>query len=174
MRRAPNDSELARPSAPSKMVSGLAILALVLLVAAVVFPVFMQRKKSGRDPCISSIKRVATAAQVYAADFDACFPLASWNDRLIPYKADAKVGCPYLVPQGKEYGYALNKAVVGKAEGSIQAPEPVVVFFETEVLERNRVAPLSEVGFTTRHGGGSKACAVAYADSYVRILRGEE
>ena len=77
----------------------LVVVAIVTLLAGILFPVFAQaREKARQTVCVSNLKQMATAMLLYSADYDDGLPLtlgyqpgdhwvfpASWMGRLIPY-----------------------------------------------------------------------------------------
>lgn len=53
----------------------LVVIAIIAILAAILFPVFAQaRAKARQVSCLSNVKQTATAAVMYAQDFDETFP----------------------------------------------------------------------------------------------------
>src|SRR5438128_747479 len=77
----------------------LVVVALIVLLAGLLLPVFAQAREKGRQAaCISNMKQLAAGMQLYSEDYDEAFPLAvghqpgdrfifpiSWMGRLMPY-----------------------------------------------------------------------------------------
>ncbi|MBS1713761.1 MAG: prepilin-type N-terminal cleavage/methylation domain-containing protein [Armatimonadetes bacterium] len=107
----------------------LVVIAIIAVLAGIVFPVFFQAKEAARkDTCLSNLKQVAAATLLYCSASDDTFPLAQtdgpdqrfWGDLVQPYVKDWGVlRCPSealpfaTVPLGLHssswnYHYALN------------------------------------------------------------------
>lgn len=55
----------------------LTVIAIIALLAAILFPVFARAKKAARQSqCISNMKQIGTAIGIYMADYDGLFPFA--------------------------------------------------------------------------------------------------
>lgn len=54
----------------------LVVIAIIAILAAILFPVFAQAKSAAKKTsCLSNVKQMATAAQLYLGDFDDNYPL---------------------------------------------------------------------------------------------------
>ncbi len=65
----------------------LVVIAIIAILAAILFPVFAQaRDKARQSSCLSNVKQIATAMQLYADDYDENFPASADPDKgtLIP------------------------------------------------------------------------------------------
>ncbi|MHB0998300.1 MAG: DUF1559 family PulG-like putative transporter [Armatimonadota bacterium] len=55
----------------------LVVIAIISILAAIIFPVFSAAKDKGRQTvCLSNLKQLGTAMQMYADEWDGCFPTA--------------------------------------------------------------------------------------------------
>ncbi len=67
-------SSLVKPQNRSQaftLIELLVVIAIIAILAAILFPVFAQAKEAAKKTnCISNMKNVSIAAQLYAADFD--------------------------------------------------------------------------------------------------------
>jgi prepilin-type processing-associated H-X9-DG protein len=71
----------------------LVVIAIIAILAAILFPVFAQaREKARQTSCLSNMKQVATAVVMYAQDYDEMFPIGvpddwnqSWPTAVQPY-----------------------------------------------------------------------------------------
>ncbi|MBQ0106289.1 MAG: DUF1559 domain-containing protein [Armatimonadetes bacterium] len=53
----------------------LVVIAIIAILAAILFPVFAQaREKARQTSCLSNLKQLGTATQLYVDDWDECFP----------------------------------------------------------------------------------------------------
>jgi len=59
----------------------LVVIAIIAILAAILFPVFAQAKVAAKKiSCLSNVKQMATAAQLYLADYDDNYPIAGLNE----------------------------------------------------------------------------------------------
>lgn len=83
----------------------LVVVAIISILAAILFPVFAQaRAKARQTACLSNMRQMGFAAQMYAQDTDETLPLAAtatatgflnWHDLLDPYVKNKQVWiCP--------------------------------------------------------------------------------
>lgn len=83
----------------------LVVIAIIAILAAILFPVFARaREKARQSSCLSNLKQMATATQMYLQDFDEGFPMSAYqagscvgtfNWQVLPYvKNDNLAQCP--------------------------------------------------------------------------------
>jgi prepilin-type processing-associated H-X9-DG protein len=102
-------------------------LALVLMAA----PLFLRRQDSGPRPpyCLSNVKNLSLAVQMYVSDYDDVFPpAAAWCDTLLEYVRNEDV---YRCPEAEELpcAYAFNAALgMAKDNDLARAAETIVIF----------------------------------------------
>jgi prepilin-type processing-associated H-X9-DG protein len=87
----------------------LVVIAVIAILAAILFPVFAQaREKARQTSCVSNLRQIATAMMLYTQDHDEVFPpvlgiaptdtliyQASWMNRLEPYSRNVPLFiCP--------------------------------------------------------------------------------
>lgn len=113
----------------------LVVIAIIAVLAAILFPVFEQaREKARQTVCLSNMRQMGLATQMYAQDYDERLPLAAtslspfvflnWHDLLDPYVRNKQIWiCPSSnLQQYNSYGkpvcqygwnaYYLNLGVV--------------------------------------------------------------
>ena len=57
----------------------LVVIAIIAILAAILFPVFAQaREKARQASCLSNMKQLGTALQLYVDDYDETFPNGTW------------------------------------------------------------------------------------------------
>jgi hypothetical protein len=112
--------------------------------------------------CISNLGEIARAVQMYEADHDDLIPDQKWNDKLMPYLRkvpDAVLifSCPVqrrLDPETS--GYALNKAIAGKAAKDVGPPEQTILVFDSKETDKSALAPTSDLASPGRHEHGRR------------------
>ncbi|HLK61483.1 MAG TPA: DUF1559 domain-containing protein [Chthonomonadaceae bacterium] len=58
----------------------LVVIAIIAILAAILFPVFAQaREKARQASCLSNMKQIGLASNMYLQDYDEAFPLIDWN-----------------------------------------------------------------------------------------------
>jgi prepilin-type N-terminal cleavage/methylation domain-containing protein/prepilin-type processing-associated H-X9-DG protein len=72
----------------------LVVIAIIAILAAILFPVFAKaREKARQISCLSNMKQIGLASQMYLQDYDECYALdyedddagSLWGDLLYPY-----------------------------------------------------------------------------------------
>jgi prepilin-type N-terminal cleavage/methylation domain-containing protein len=59
----------------------LVVIAIIALLAAILFPVFAQAREKGRQTqCLSNMRQVGTAIQLYITDYDDVYPMSRMPD----------------------------------------------------------------------------------------------
>lgn len=78
------------------LVEIVVVIAIVGVLAALLFTVFARVREGGRRTvCQSTLKQLALAVQQYTTDNDGRFPNDYWHRQLFPYlKATAMIQCP--------------------------------------------------------------------------------
>ena len=125
----------------------LFVIAIIAILAAILFPVFAQaREKARQTACLSNLKQVGLAATMYAQDYDETFPNTEfggniddaheyyWGDMLYPYtknwqilqcsSADQKITFKTGVTtysQQWAYNYGINDII---AANCVTADDP--------------------------------------------------
>jgi prepilin-type N-terminal cleavage/methylation domain-containing protein/prepilin-type processing-associated H-X9-DG protein len=119
----------------------LVVIAIIAIIAAILFPVFAQaREKARAATCLSNMKQLGSAVQMYMQDYDGAYPQAwfnpgqyGWDVMLWPYIKSYQVyECPSnrVTPRywkgNKDRGlgpipgsYAMNDDVTWRPEGVV-------------------------------------------------------
>jgi prepilin-type N-terminal cleavage/methylation domain-containing protein/prepilin-type processing-associated H-X9-DG protein len=105
----------------------LVVIAIIAILAAILFPVFARaREKARQSSCLSNVKQLGLAAQMYIQDYDETFPFASiyhhgaperpwaggnsvihyWADSLFPYLKNSQI--LYCPSRSEWIGYGWN------------------------------------------------------------------
>lgn len=99
------------------------LLAVLAIVAAMLFPVFGRAKyKAQQVSCMSNLKQIGLGLHMYAADYDGYLPPAdSWPSVLKPYlEAEEVYTCPSTGEQ-----YVFNEALAGHNIEEVSNPMEV-------------------------------------------------
>ncbi len=149
------------------LVELLAVIGIIALLAALLFPVFAQSRDSARRThCINNLRQLASAFALYAQDNDGYLPrqevlppegtnYTCWDVQLFPYiKNREVVGCPSdmlsrrldIPVLGKKllrsYGMAANTS--GLAQAQIPLPSNTALLLEQSTVGTQE-APRSSV-----------------------------
>lgn len=55
----------------------LVVIAIIAILAAILFPVFAKaREKARQTSCMSNMRQIATAVEMYTQDYDQCYPMS--------------------------------------------------------------------------------------------------
>lgn len=145
---------------------------LVAVVALFVFwPVYAGDGRSHpKTQCLSNVKQLAVAMQIYMSDADERLPAHGWLPELVPYmRNEEPLTCPEVLPA--KYGYAMNVALMGIDGGKVKDPARAILFFETDALGRGVVANLAARNRDRHDGKGSN---VSYLDSHAKSILKED
>lgn len=148
------------------------------LLGAILFPVFAQaRLKAQQVTCIGNVRTLGEAASMYAADHDDRLPLAAnWMDALRRDVGSSRnFSCPAISRPNTfgprvsgKYGYAVNKALVGKSTKTIQDSAKEIWIFETGDLSRNASGDPGASAPPNRHGPGRTE---GYGDGHAAFVK---
>lgn len=103
----------------------LVVVAILVILAALLFPVLRKAIEAGQKVgCMSRLRQIGLASRLYADDYDGRYPLGavattagwslSWHDLLQPPLSPHEFFCP-LAPRGATYrtSYGVNHRVSG-------------------------------------------------------------
>lgn len=77
----------------------LVVIAIIAILAAMLFPVFARaRAKARQASCLSNLKQIGTAVEMYCSDYDGCLP---WVNSASRFTADV------IIQLGREAQYSL-------------------------------------------------------------------
>jgi len=116
--------------------------------------------------CLSNIKNLAMAAQMFAVDNADRFPAADkWVDQLEPYvRNEAIFKCPEDRSEARS-SYGMNWALSRKQASKIKNLSDVVLFYETAHPGDTPRSGASDVVSPPRHQGGNN---YGFADGHAR------
>jgi len=133
----------------------LVVIAIIAILAAILFPVFARaREKARQTSCLSNVKQIGLAAQMYMQDYDECLvPYADhgcptsactqWWKQMLPYMKNAQMlNCPSCSPHSGNADYAINYAHVGNCRGGlsmavIKYPAESMQFIDSQYSSTN-------------------------------------
>ena len=129
------------------------------------------RENTRRSSCQVNLKQAMLGILQYAQDYDETYPTArKWMDDVMPYvKSEQIFRCPSL-PDGSNYGYALNQNLAGLSMAKMNNPAQTAAIYETDDLVRSAFGTGEERAY--RHLGGSN---IAFADGHIKwFAKGNE
>jgi len=140
-------------------------LAVLMIVAAILFPVFFRaREKAVQSSCMSNLKQLELATLMYAQDYGEVMPRGhNWCDATLPCIKNRDVyTCPDV--HGAIGTYALSDGVAGRDLKTIGTPAEVVSVFGSRVGWNLHGGPsLLEY----RHNGGAN---IGFVDGHVKWI----
>ena len=174
------------------LVEILVVLAIIVILAALLFPIFSRVREQGRaSTCRSNLKQLALAVQLYAQDNNGRLPFLFGEDLIAPYLSNttspkALFHCPSQVrpdPHSTEYSYNTNEDIadstiafnIGKQESRVLKPATTwlqtdMVDFPPDDAHSQLVKPangLPCVFTTTWHSGGAN---YSFVDGHVKWM----
>jgi prepilin-type processing-associated H-X9-DG protein len=151
----------------SQLIKWLAALASILVLAAILFPVFATSHRSGpRLTCLSRVKQITLGHMIYASDHDDRLTLAStWEDGVEPY-VKQRFSCPEA--PGKRYGYAMLDNLSAAKLTAMKKPAAVPLTIESAACIPNAHGDERLIPNPGRHGGSN---TVGYADGHAKSVR---
>ena len=138
----------------------------VMILAAVVFPIFAQaREKARMTSCVSNEKQMALSIMMYSQDYDEKFPPAKmWVDVTMPYtKNEDLYRCPSVTRGLDKYGYAFNVTLDMLPMDKVQEPRRQRMLFDSTNLSKNATDSGVSLPTPGRHLQGN---VTAYADGH--------
>lgn len=156
-------------------VAVLIAVALLCLCAGFFFYPFGSggaKEAAKKTQCLSNLKQMGKAMQLYMIDHNDLFPSGKWHDPILPYlekeqpngDIEGLFTCPSLFGK-KEIsnplgGYALNLEMAGKPPQSVPNPEKKPLLFETNALGLDVIANIAARSLD-RHPGYSNGNKIA-------------
>jgi len=142
----------------------------ILLIGAVLFPVFAQAKMGGgHDSCMSHVRSLVHGALAYSQDYDDRLPdEGRWMDLEMPYvKREREFHDRWGLADGL-YGYAFRRSASGKMLDSFDSPAKFELVFDSTLLQRNAHSETSTLPKPGRHGGFD---SIGFLDGHAKSLR---
>jgi prepilin-type processing-associated H-X9-DG protein/prepilin-type N-terminal cleavage/methylation domain-containing protein len=173
------------------LVEVLVVVAIIGILAAILFPVFAQAREKARTVvCQSNLRQLGLAFEMYCTDWDGCYPPAyEWKTRLQPYIKTKQINrCPSRPDLPWYYGHGYNVGCTSpRVPGFPEKHQEQITDPSTKILvaEWDRCAagpPCGPPGLFAGgstcfwavcriHNGGSN---VLFADGHVKWMRPEQ
>jgi prepilin-type N-terminal cleavage/methylation domain-containing protein/prepilin-type processing-associated H-X9-DG protein len=173
------------------LVEILVVIAIIGILAGMLFPVFFAAREKGRAvTCLSNLKQLGLAFEMYCTDWDGCYPLAyQWKSRLQDCLATEDINrCPSRPDLPWYYGQGYNigcsdpwvPGFAGRRQTQIASPSTKILVAEWDRC--NAGPPCGPPGLLAGgatcfwavcriHNGG---CNVLFGDGHARWMRPEE
>jgi prepilin-type processing-associated H-X9-DG protein len=117
-----------------------------------------------REACLDHLRRIGTATNLYASDYDDVLPVADWTDAFEPYVAPNVDAFRCAAVAVGSYGYAFETSLLGSNVTAASSPATTPAAFDSTILTRNATSGYEPTA--TRHGGAN----VAYLDGHAAAL----
>jgi len=138
----------------------------VVLLAIIAAPALRRIREQNRDAgrmgvCVSNVRQISTALQMYAQDYNDRLPPATiWMDASAPYvdngggKEKVDFRCPTVhVTNPTGYGYAFNSKLSHSALSTITNPSMMRLDYDSSNLRRNANDAVTSLPNPARHHG---------------------
>ena len=123
----------------------LVVMAIIGILAAILFPVFAQaRKAAQRTTCLNNQRQIATAVVIYAHDHDGHFPGQNWKADIT--LAPQVFNCPEAANPTDSFGF--NSYLTNTRQDLISKPSYVICTCDSSDI-------LCIAADTARHSGGA-------------------
>ncbi|MHB1455960.1 MAG: hypothetical protein ACYC0V_03490 [Armatimonadota bacterium] len=160
-----------RSGAKSMGIACLLIIGLIIAIAVMLQALFSWGSTRNHSvPCLSRVKQLGTAIQMYAAENDGMAPLgANWQEALFPYiKSKTMLICPEAKTEDR--CYALNFHVQGRNIWVIDPPQNAVMVFES-IPGTNQCGSRQLLPSPPRHPEGH---SIAFMDGHAKSVKPQE
>lgn len=137
----------------------------MFLLPAILFPVFMKGREMAKSQiCLSNVKQISTAMQMYNQDYDEAFPpRGEWCDQLSIYMRDQKYYVCPKAPKSRS-GYAFNAQLDKLPISKLESLAQTIAIFDAKG-GWNTSGKIESADH--RHPEG----AAAYADGHVQWMK---
>ena len=145
-------------------------LVLLIVVVAILFPVFAKAPMGHHGPStISNLKVIGLANIMYSSDYDEHLPPAdTWMDAYFdPYLGEIRYCIDPRMEDRKEgeHGFAFLSALSCVDTTSVAKPETAPLVFQSSLLGRNAHSDLSTLPTVPR---GGEVNSVVFLDGHVK------
>ncbi|MHB9022950.1 MAG: type II secretion system protein [Armatimonadota bacterium] len=151
----------------------LIVLAIIVILALILFPVFSRARENARQSsCVANVRQIISAISMYAQDHDETLlgdPVRqSWSSQLSTYNEPTVYDCPTKggFADTRYPNYGFNAAMFGVAIGNIVEPDSAVMVTDLNMtIVRTNYAILDpDRDIDPRHSHG---VTVGFADGHV-------
>ena len=115
----------------------LVVISIIAILAAILFPVFVQaREKARAASCLSNARQIGLAFSMYCQDFDEVYPPAVdavsgawWEGMVGPYIKSGSIGGILTCPSApsRAYAYSMNGSMSGKTDAAASNPADTIL-----------------------------------------------
>lgn len=146
----------------------------VIILAAILFPVFAQARSKARTAmCMSNQKQMTLAAMMYAQDNDEHYPVSTeWMTKTQPYINNTMVNhCPAIAGAGADntivFGYAFNSKMSERSLAQVNNPPLTALLYDSSTLTENASDPVTSLPEPPRH---NLLNVISFADGHAKSL----
>lgn len=143
----------------------LVVVAIIAILAAILFPVFAQaREKARQTACMSNCKQIGTALMMYSQDCDECLPrgFSGGSSAAAPGRDWSTDLLPYIKAGGLNDAYQVNASLAATRPDLFTAANP---FYQCPSKAESRDASRGfRRGYAYNHWLAATGTAVALSD----------
>ena len=125
------------------------------LIGFGIYEKFRGAKHTLQGPlCLQNLRALANAQAMYSLDNMGSLTGENWMDASLPYLKEnvGAIGCPVARDKKKdEYGFSMNEVFVGKSMVTATADGETPLIFDSTLLAKNAVGPISTLPDRPRH-----------------------
>lgn len=132
----------------------LIVIAIIGILAAILFPVFSRaRENARRASCMSNLRQIGLGSVMYAQDYDEKYPLIggtgpgcasyftglSWEQAIVPYTKSAQIfqcasdkKAASTDPNDPATSYGFNNYIAGASLAAVKNPAQVLMWYEDD------------------------------------------
>lgn len=159
-----------RQSKAFTLIELLVVIAVIAILAALILPVFAGAREKGRQTaCLSNVRQLAVACDLYVSDYDETYPPFTWGGAIYPYvRNTALYQCPddgnrtriegRVTLQPVSYGLNINlleHVTHLRRRTDLTAPAQTVLLFEASGLNVQLLDPNEDGRFALDTGQAS-------------------
>ena len=151
------------------------VIAIIGIVAAILYPIFKQVEESNRPGCLYNAKLLGLGLMMYAQDYNEHLPPAEkWMTVTQPYtKNKAIYVCPTVKKENPKAAasYAMDTRLSGKSFSKLKEPDAQALAYDSTRTDWDATDPGQT--FAPRHNAGKQG-SLGFADGHAKQVSKEQ